>query len=62
MDIFLHYRQFFIKGDFIIGRVECNNFCHIGTVMDLKWKSRFIAVMIHLIRLNKDVKSMEYTE
>ena len=25
MEIFLHYSQFFVKGDFVIGGVECNN-------------------------------------
>ena len=24
-EVFLHYSQFFIKGHFIIGRVECNS-------------------------------------
>ena len=31
-------------------------------MMDLKWKLRFIAVMINLIRFNKDVNSMDHAE
>ena len=39
-----------------------NNSWYIGTMIYLNWKLRFIAVMIHLIRLNKDVNSMDHTE
>ena len=38
-----------------------NNSWNIGTVMDLKSKLRLNAFMIHLIRLNKDVNSMDHT-
>ena len=39
-----------------------NNSCHDGTMIDLKWKLKFTAVMIHLISTNKDVNRVDHTK
>ena len=41
MEIFLHYSQFFIKGNFVIGRVECSYhtllpYCHNESKSDIQ--------------------------
>ena len=39
-----------------------NNSWHVCTMIDLEWMLRFIAVMIHLINLNKGVNRVDPTK